>query len=89
MPTIAEAGLPGYESHSWYGFAVAAKTPQPVVDRLNREIVQALNRPDSVDVLLKQGQEVWTTTPEEFARYIRSEHAKWGRLIRETGMAKR
>ena len=74
LPTIAEAGVPGYESHSWYGFVVTAKTPQSIVARLNKEIVQILHRPDSADVLLKQGLEVWTSTPEFFGAYIRSEY---------------
>jgi tripartite-type tricarboxylate transporter receptor subunit TctC len=87
IPTIAEAGVPGYESHSWYGFAVAAKTPKAIIDRLNQEIVQALHRADTSTALLKQGQEVWTSTPEAFGQYIKSEHDKWGRLIRETRIA--
>lgn len=85
LPTIAEAGVPGYESQSWYGFVVAAKTPPAIVARLNKEIVQILQRPDVQDALRVQG-EVWTTTPEAFGAYIKSEHAKWGRLIREMGI---
>lgn len=86
LPTIAEAGVPGYESHSWYGFVVPAKTPQSNITRLNKEIVQILNRPDSADAVLKQGLEVWTSTPEAFGAYIRSEVDKWGRIIREIGI---
>ena len=86
LPTISEAGVPGYESHSWYGFAVAAKTPQPIIARLNQEIVQILNRPDAGDAVLKQGLEVWTSTPEAFGAYIKSEYDKWGRIIREIGI---
>ncbi len=85
LPTIAEAGVPGYESQSWYGFVVAAKTPPAIVARLNKEIVQILQRPDVQDALRVQG-EVWTNTPEAFGAYIKSEHAKWGRLIREMGI---
>ena len=86
LPTIAEAGVPGYESHSWYGFVVPAKTPHSNITRLNKEIVQILNRPDSADAVLKQGLEVWTSTPEAFGAYIRSEVDKWGRIIREIGI---
>jgi tripartite-type tricarboxylate transporter receptor subunit TctC len=86
LPTISEAGVPGYESHSWYGFAVAAKTPQPIITRLNQEIVQILNRPDAGEAVLKQGMEVWTSTPEAFGAYIKSEYDKWGRIIREIGI---
>jgi tripartite-type tricarboxylate transporter receptor subunit TctC len=86
LPTIAESGVPGYESHSWYGFVVPAKTPPSNVARLNKEIVQILNRPDAVDAVLKQGMEVWTSTPDAFGTYIRSEVDKWGRIIREIGI---
>lgn len=86
LPTIAESGVLGYESHSWYGFVVPAKTPQSNIARLNKEIVQILNRPDAADAVLKQGMEVWTSTPEAFGTYIRSEVDKWGRIIREIGI---
>ena len=78
--------MPGYEAHSWYGFVVAAKTPQDIVTRLNREFVQILNRLDTGDALLKLGLEVWTSTPEAFGAYIKSEYDKWGRIIREAGI---
>ena len=86
LPTIAEAGVPGYEAHSWYGFVVPAKTPQTIVARLNKEIVQILNRPDAGETLLKVGLEPWTSTPEAFGAYIKSEVDKWGRIIRELGI---
>ena len=86
LQTIAEAGVPGYEAHTWYGFVVPAKTPVAIVTRLNKEIVQALNRPDSAETLLKVGLEPWTSTPEAFGAYIKSEYEKWGRLIREIGI---
>lgn len=85
VPTIAEAGVPGYESKSWYGFVVAAKTPQAIVTRLNREIVQVLNRPEVVELMLAQG-EVWTSTPEAFGAFLKAEQDKWGRVIREQGI---
>jgi len=86
LPTIAEAGVPGYESHAWYGFVVPAKTPEPIVSRLNQEIIRILHMPDIMQVLLGQGLEVWTMTPEAFGAYIRSEAAKWTRVIREAGI---
>jgi tripartite-type tricarboxylate transporter receptor subunit TctC len=86
LPTIAEAGVPGYEAHSWYGFVVPAKTPQAIVARLNKEIVQILNRPDAGETLLKVGLEPWTSTPEAFGAYVKSEVEKWGRIIRELGI---
>jgi len=86
LPTISEAGVPGYESHAWYGFVVPAKTPQSIIARLNRELVQILNMPDTAEALLKLGLEVWTTTPEAFGAYIKSEYDKWGRVIKEAGI---
>lgn len=86
LPTLAESGVPGYESHSWYGFVVPAKTRQSVIARLNRELVQILNLPESSEPLLKLGMEVWTSTPEAFSAYIKSEYDKWGRVIRAAGI---
>lgn len=86
LPTLAESGVPGYESHSWYGFVVPAKTPQSVIARLNKELVQILNLPESSEPLLKLGMEVWTSTPEAFSAYIKSEYDKWGRVIRAAGI---
>lgn len=86
LPTVAEAGVPGYEANSWYGFVVAAKTPQIIITRLNKEIVQIIHRPDSVDALFKVGLEPWTSTPEDFGARIRSDYDKWGRIIREIGI---
>ena len=85
LPTISEAGVPGYEAKSWYGFVVAAKTPSTIVTRLNKEIVQVLNRPEVMEAMLSQG-EVWTSSPEAFGAYIKSEHDKWGRIIKEQGI---
>ncbi len=86
LPPIAEAGVPGYEAHSWYGFVVPSKTPQSIIARLNKEIVQILNRPETGEALLKLGLEAWTSTPEAFGAYIKSEYDKWGRIIREAGI---
>jgi tripartite-type tricarboxylate transporter receptor subunit TctC len=86
LPTIAEAGVPGYESHAWYGFVVPTKTPQQVVARLNQEIIRILGLPDVSQALLAQGLEVWTMTPEAFGAYIRSEAEKWTKVIREAGI---
>jgi tripartite-type tricarboxylate transporter receptor subunit TctC len=86
LPTVAEAGVPGYESQAWYGFVVPAHTPQPIVSRLNQELVRVLNTPDVVHALLAQGLEVWTSTPDAFGAYIQSEAQKWTRVIREAGI---
>jgi tripartite-type tricarboxylate transporter receptor subunit TctC len=86
LPTIAEAGVAGYESHAWYGFVVPARTPQPVVAKLNQEIVRILNAPETADSLRPQGLEPWTMTPDQFGAYIKTEGEKWGRIIREAGI---
>jgi tripartite-type tricarboxylate transporter receptor subunit TctC len=86
LPTIAEAGVPGYETHAWYGFVAPAKTPQPVVSRLHQEIVRILNAPDVVRTVQAQGFEVWTMTPDAFGAFIKAEVDKWSRVIREVGM---
>jgi len=86
LPTIAEAGVPGYKSHSWYGFVATGKTPQPVVSRLNQEIVRILNAPDVTAAVQAQGFEVWTMTPDAFGAFIKSEVEKWTRINREIGL---
>ena len=87
LPTIAESGLPGYETDNWYGVMVPSKTPRTIVARLNKEFAHALNVPEVKEALLKNGLEARPGTPEEFGRYIRSEYDKWGRLIREAGIS--
>ena len=86
LPTISESGVPGFEAHAWYGFVVPAKTPQHIIARLNKELVQILHLPDITSALLKQGLEVWTQTPEAFGAFIKTEYDKWGRVIKEAGI---
>ena len=85
-PTIAEAGVPGFEANNWYGFMVPLKTPPAVVARLNKEITSVLLLPDVKDYLFRQGMDVAPGTPEEFARYIRSETVKWEKVIKAAGL---
>ena len=86
VPTAAEAGLPNYDVTTWYGVLTVAGTPRPVVDRLNRELVSVMNSPDMKANLAKQGTEVRTSTPDEFAAYIKEEIAKWGDVIHKAGL---
>ena len=86
LPTLAESGLPGYETDNWYGIVVPAKTPRPIIERLNKEFVRALNVPEVKDALLRNGLEAAPGTPEAFGTYIRSEYRKWGKLIAEAGI---
>jgi len=82
LPTISEAGLPGYESLSWSGIAVPAGTPKDAVARLNREIGVLLGRPDMRQKLAELGAEAVGGTPEAFDAHVRAERDKWTQLIR-------
>ena len=86
LPTIAEAGLKGYEANNWNGFFVPAGTPRPVVAKLNKELSAALLLPDIKDFLFKQGLDAAPGTPEAFAKYMKSEYAKWTKVIRAAGI---
>lgn len=86
VPTAAEAGLPNYDVTTWYGILTPAGVPRSIVERLNREIVAIMNAPDMKAQLAKQGTEVRTSTPEEFAAYIKSEIAKWADVIHKAGL---
>jgi len=86
VPTVAESGYPGYEATNWYAFLAPAKTPRDVVERLNREIVKALNAPDVRALLHKQGVEPTPTTPAELARTIERELDTWGKVVKASGM---
>ena len=85
LPTVAESGLKGYETITWFGFVAPAKTPPAIVTRLNAEIVKALTLPDLRSQFEIQGIEVIGGTPERFADYIREEIAKWARVIKLSG----
>ena len=85
LTTMAEAGLPGFEANNWYGLVAPAKTPPELVARLNREVVLALNSADVRESLFKQGIEAAPGTPEEFGAYMKSEIAKWRRVVQVSG----
>jgi len=86
IPTIAESGLPGYESSNWYGYVTTAKTPQAIVRTLNQAFVAAINQPDVRKILVAQGNDVIANTPEEFARVIQADAEKWGGTGRKLGI---
>ena len=86
VPTIAEAGVPGYESSGWYGTLAPAHTPQAIISRLNRELNHALADKDVKERYSATGVEAIGTTPEQFAEFIRNEYAKWGKVVRATGV---
>jgi tripartite-type tricarboxylate transporter receptor subunit TctC len=86
VPTIAEAGVPGYESLSWSGFALPAGAPREVVRRLNRETNAVLADAGMKQKLAEQGADAVGGPPEAFAKHVRAEREKWGRLVRERGI---
>ncbi|MBC7803264.1 MAG: tripartite tricarboxylate transporter substrate binding protein [Candidatus Parcubacteria bacterium] len=86
IPTVAEAGVPGYEQTAWFGVLAPAGTPREIVNRYNAEIVKVLNSPDVKERFGKQGVEVRTSTPEQFGEFLRAEVARWGKVIREAGI---
>jgi tripartite-type tricarboxylate transporter receptor subunit TctC len=85
VPTIAEAGLPGFEYDQWYGLLVAAKTPRPVVNAVNKEVVRILSAPEMKERMLTQGATPKPTTPEAFDAFIRSEVKKFAPVIIASG----
>ena len=85
LATVAESGLRAFEVVGWYGVFVPAGTPQVIVAKLNGEIVRILNLPDVGQRLAAEGAEISGNTPEEFAAYIRSEQAKWAKVVKISG----
>ena len=85
LPTVAEAGVPGYEMTAWIGSFVPAATPRPIVERLNSEFRKALEHPDVTKILGAQALDPMPMTPDEFAQRLRSDYDKYERLIRSTG----
>ena len=85
VPTIAESGLPGYELENWYGVLAPAGTPRAIVDRLSGEIVKILTTQEVKERLNAQGFEVRTSTPAQFAAYLKSEIVKWAKIVKDSG----
>ena len=86
VPTMAEAGLPGFESSNWQGIIAPAATPRAIVARINADTLAVLNMPEVRDKIIAQGNQVGGGTPEEFGALIRSETTKWGKVVREAGV---
>jgi tripartite-type tricarboxylate transporter receptor subunit TctC len=86
VPTVAEAGVPGYESLQWYGLLAPAGTPKEIIARLNREAVAVLRSPEIAARLANDGTEIVAGTPEEFGAYLRSETEKWAKVVKAAGI---
>lgn len=86
VPTVAEAGIPGYEASTWFGVLAPAGTPKNVVSKLNTEIARVLKAPEMVDALNREGAVAVGGPPEQFGSFIRAEIEKWGKVVRATGL---
>lgn len=87
VPTLAEAGLSGFDVDNWHTLFAPRATPRDVVERLNRELNRVLNQPDVKQQLLaQQGAEAWPSTPDEARAHVRAEVAKWGKIVQSSGV---
>ena len=86
LPTIAEAGLPGYEATAWYGLVAPAGTSRDIIAKLNAEVLAALKHPEVADRLQAEGAEPSGGTPEQFAAFIQAETTRWAKVIKATGV---
>ena len=86
LPTIAEAGLPGFAATGWFSVVVAAGTPRPIIDKLNQVLVAYINRPETQDKMNALAISPWTSTPDELEKFIVSEIAKWAAVVRDAGI---
>jgi len=86
VPTMIEAGVPGYESSTWYGFVAPAATPQPIVDKLYKETAATLREPDVRKIFTDEGIELVASTPQEFKTFMANEIDKWHKVISHASM---
>jgi tripartite-type tricarboxylate transporter receptor subunit TctC len=86
LPTIAESGVPGYEVTVWYGVCAPTATPQPILTKLNADIIKALNMPDLRQRLADNGVDAAPMSREEYAAFISSEMKKWAKVIKDAGI---
>jgi tripartite-type tricarboxylate transporter receptor subunit TctC len=86
IPTMAEAGVPGYEASIWNGLLAPAGTPRPIVNRLNEAVAQILKTPQAQERYANVGAEIRYDSPEEFHTLIRSDVAKWAKVIKARGI---
>jgi tripartite-type tricarboxylate transporter receptor subunit TctC len=86
LPTMAEAGLPGFEATTWHGLVAPAGTPEAIIQKLNAATLTALRQPDLVKRLTSLGVDIAGGTPAEFAAYQQAEATKWGQVIKTAGI---
>ena len=86
MPTVAQAGLPGFEATLWYGVLAPAGTPMPIINRLHATLIRAMQSPDMKERFVAEGAEQVGSTPQEFQAFIKSEIERWAVVVRASGM---
>jgi tripartite-type tricarboxylate transporter receptor subunit TctC len=86
LPTVAEAGVAGYQASNWYGFAAPAKTSRAIIGKLNHELSRIVAAPDVREKLVNVGMDPMTSTPEQFADFVQSEIGKWARVVKTAGI---
>jgi len=86
LPTISEAGVPGYEVTNWWGIVVPAGTPRPVIDRLRKELTAVVASTETQKRFETEGAEPLSMSPDEFGRFIAAETAKWARVVKDAGI---
>jgi tripartite-type tricarboxylate transporter receptor subunit TctC len=88
IPTMAEAGLPGYSAQGWFGLVTTAGTPKPIIDKINHIVMAFIKRPETQDKLYNIAIQPLTSTPEEFAKFIPAEQKKWSKVIADAHIPK-
>ena len=83
---MIESGVPGFDVSQWFGLLAPAKTPKPIIQRLNEESARVLNAADMKARLAAEGAEVVAGSPEDFGRHLRAEIAKWRKLVEQIGL---
>jgi tripartite-type tricarboxylate transporter receptor subunit TctC len=86
LPTVAEAGVPGYEVTVWFGLVAPAGTPRDIIAKLNAEALKILAMPDVRERFLAQGVDPVGSTPEQFGEHVRSQMAKWAKVVQDAGV---
>jgi tripartite-type tricarboxylate transporter receptor subunit TctC len=86
VPTIVEAGVPGYAFSAWYGVLIPAAAPKAIVATWNTAIVKALRSPDMADRIAREGADVIASSPTEFGAYLKTELAKWAKVVKDNGL---
>jgi tripartite-type tricarboxylate transporter receptor subunit TctC len=86
VPTVSEAGLPGYEVSGWLGIAAPARTPPAIVDKLNKTLNDIMDMPDIRAKMRDQGAEVITTTPQEFGVFMKAEYTRWKKVVADANL---